>query len=74
MAASIRGGLRPGAVTRRQGRGVVPRHPGGRVEAAHLPDELRQLSVRAFRPKEGRVPTLEEQERDYILWVLEEAN
>ena len=47
---------------------------GDRIEAAHLPDELRQLSVRAFRPKEGRVPTLEEQERDYILWVLEEAN
>ena len=47
---------------------------GERIEATHLPDELRQLSVRAFRPKEGRVPTLEEQERDYILWVLEEAN
>jgi len=47
---------------------------GDRIEAAHLPDELRQLSVRAFRRKEGRVPTLEEQERDYILWVLEEAN
>ena len=54
-------------------RGVALCH-GERIEAAHLPDELRQLSVRAFRPKEGRVPTLEEQERDYILWVLEEAN
>ncbi len=54
-------------------RGVALCH-GERIEAAHLPDELRQLSVRAFRPTEGRVPTLEEQERDYILWVLEEAN
>jgi DNA-binding NtrC family response regulator len=47
---------------------------GDRIEAAHLPDELRQLSVRAFRRKDGQVPTLEEQERDYILWVLDEAN
>jgi DNA-binding NtrC family response regulator len=47
---------------------------GDRIEAAHLPDELRQLSVRAFRRKDGQVPTLEEHERDYILWVLDEAN
>lgn len=47
---------------------------GDRIEAAHLPDELRQLGVRAFRRKDGQVPTLEEQERDYILWVLDEAN
>ena len=32
VAASIRGGLRTGVRPRRQGRGVVPRHPGGRVE------------------------------------------
>ncbi len=54
-------------------RGVALCH-GDHIEAAHLPDELRQLSVRAFRRKEGRVPTLDEQEREYILWVLDEAN
>jgi len=35
---------------------------------------LRDLSIRAFRRRDGRVIPLEEQERDYILWVLEEAH
>jgi DNA-binding NtrC family response regulator len=43
------------------------------IEAAHLPDDLRDLAIRTFRKKEGRLPSLEEQERDYIHWVLEEA-
>ena len=47
---------------------------GDTLEAAHLPDDLRDLTIRAFRRKDGQVPTLEDQERDYILWVLEEAN
>jgi DNA-binding NtrC family response regulator len=47
---------------------------GDTLEAAHLPDDLRDLAIRAFRRKDGQVPTLEEQERDYILWVLDEAN
>ncbi len=47
---------------------------GNRIEAAHLPDDLRDLTLRAFRRKDGQVPTLEDQERDYILWVLDEAN
>ncbi|OYY95482.1 MAG: Fis family transcriptional regulator [Hydrogenophilales bacterium 28-61-23] len=47
---------------------------GDTLEAAHLPDDLRDLSIRAFRRRDGRVIPLEEQERDYILWVLEEAN
>ncbi|MDD3528527.1 MAG: sigma-54 dependent transcriptional regulator [Gallionellaceae bacterium] len=47
---------------------------GERIEAAHLPDDLRELTIRAFRRKDGQVPTLEAQERDYILWVLDEAN
>ena len=46
---------------------------GDSIEAAHLPDDLRELSIRTFRKKAGRMPTLEEQERDYILWVLQEA-
>jgi DNA-binding NtrC family response regulator len=44
------------------------------LQAAHLPDDLRDLSIRAFRRRDGRVIPLEEQERDYILWVLEEAH
>ena len=46
---------------------------GNIIEPAHLPDDLRELSIRTFRKKEGRLPSLEEQERDYIRWVLQEA-
>ena len=44
------------------------------LEAAHLPDDLRELTIRAFRRRDGKILPLEEQERDYILWVLEEAH
>ena len=47
---------------------------GDTLEAAHLPDDLRDLTIRAAPPRDGRVIPLEEQERDYILWVLEEAH
>ncbi len=46
---------------------------GRRIELAHLPEDLRELSIRTFRRKDGRIPSLEEQERDYIQWVLREA-
>jgi len=46
---------------------------GDTLEADHLPDDLRELSIRTFRRREGRIPTLAEQEREYILWVLGEA-
>ncbi len=46
---------------------------GDTIEAAYLPDDLRELSIRTFRRKEGRLPSLEEQERDYVRWVLQEA-
>ena len=46
---------------------------GHGIEPAHLPDDLRDLSIRTFRKKAGRIPTLEEQEMDYISWVLQEA-
>ncbi len=44
------------------------------IEAIHLPDDLRELSIRTFRKKDGKIPSLEEQEKDYIRWVLQEAN
>jgi len=46
---------------------------GDSIETAYLPDDLRELSIRTFRRKEGRLPSLEEQERDYVRWVLQEA-
>ena len=46
---------------------------GHSIEVSHLPDNLRELSVRALRKKEGRIPSLEEQEKAYIRWVLNEA-
>jgi DNA-binding NtrC family response regulator len=47
---------------------------GDTLETAHLPDDLRDLSIRAFRRRDGKVIPLEDQERDYILWVLDEAH
>jgi transcriptional regulator with PAS, ATPase and Fis domain len=47
---------------------------GNTIEAIHLPDDLRELSIRTFRKKDGRIPSLDEQEKDYIHWVLQEAN
>ncbi|MFA7096375.1 MAG: sigma-54 dependent transcriptional regulator [Gammaproteobacteria bacterium] len=47
---------------------------GTSIEMAHLPDDLREFSVRTFRKKNGRIPSLQEQERDYIRWVLSETN
>lgn len=46
---------------------------GNAIDSAHLPENLRNLSIRAFRRKDGRIPSLEEQERDYIQWVLQEV-
>jgi DNA-binding NtrC family response regulator len=46
---------------------------GKRIELAHLPDDLKALTIRTFRKKEGRLQTLEEQETAYIQWVLKET-
>ncbi len=46
---------------------------GHSIDPAQLPDDLRDLSIRTFRKKAGRIPTLDEQEQDYITWVLQEA-
>lgn len=47
---------------------------GPLIETVHLPDDLQELSIRTFRRKNGKIPSLEEQEKDYIRWVLQEAN
>ncbi|UCE79268.1 MAG: sigma-54-dependent Fis family transcriptional regulator [Nitrospiraceae bacterium] len=43
------------------------------IETAHLPDDLRDIHIRTFRRKEGKLPSLEEQEKAYIKWVLKEV-
>jgi DNA-binding NtrC family response regulator len=45
---------------------------GNVMEVAHLPEDLKELSIRTFRKKEGKIPSLEEQEVAYIHWVLKE--
>jgi DNA-binding NtrC family response regulator len=46
---------------------------GHAIELAHLPDDLKDLEIKTFRKREGRFPSLEEQEISYILWVLKET-
>lgn len=39
----------------------------------HLPDDIKNFKIMAFRKKEGKFPTLEEQEIDYIRQILKES-
>ncbi|MFA5802286.1 MAG: sigma-54 dependent transcriptional regulator [Thermoleophilia bacterium] len=43
------------------------------IELAHLPDDLKDLDIKTFRKREGRFPSLEEQEISYMQWVLKET-
>ncbi len=40
----------------------------------NLPDDIRELHIKTYRKKAGKLPTLEEQEIDYIRQVLAETN
>ena len=44
---------------------------GERIELAHLPEALRGPLPLAYRRVDGALPTLEEQERRYIEWVMD---
>lgn len=46
---------------------------GASIEVAHLPEDLRELSIKTFRKKRGKIPSLEDQELTYIQWVLGEV-
>jgi transcriptional regulator with PAS, ATPase and Fis domain len=46
---------------------------GNIIELSHLPEDLKELSIRTFRKKESKIPSLEEQEIAYIKWVLKEV-
>lgn len=52
-------------------RGAVAVCDGDTLQPAHLPPSLRGANRQA---RSNRLQTLEERERDYILWVLEEVN
>jgi DNA-binding NtrC family response regulator len=43
------------------------------IETGHLPEDLRELNIKTFRKKEGKIPSLEEHEMTYIQWVLNEV-
>lgn len=44
------------------------------IQPKHLPRELEEFSFKVRRYPSRRLPTLEENEREYILWVLKKAN
>lgn len=46
---------------------------GDSIEVTDLPDHLRDLGVITIQKRDGRMPTLQEQELDYIGQVLEET-
>jgi DNA-binding NtrC family response regulator len=46
---------------------------GNRIEIEHLPEDLKLFNVKIFRKKDGKIPSLEQQEMDYIKWVLDEV-
>ena len=47
---------------------------GGSLEIEHLPDDINRLSIHAYRSKRTEMPTLEEQEAQYIEWVLKQTD
>lgn len=46
---------------------------GDTIEVAHLPDHLRNRESQPYHKESGVIPTLEEQERKYIHWVMNEV-
>ncbi len=46
---------------------------GSLIGLESLPDDIRDFKITAFRKKDGRFPTLEEQEIDYIAKILQET-
>lgn len=46
---------------------------GNTIETGHLPPDLQQLTLRVKRPESRDLLTLEEQEKEYIQWVLQKT-
>jgi DNA-binding NtrC family response regulator len=47
---------------------------GRTLEVSHLPEDVRRMTLKVFRRDAGRMPSLEDQEKDYIRWVLEQVD
>ncbi len=47
---------------------------GNVLELAHLPDDLKRAGVEVFRREPGKLPSLDDQERAYVEWVLHEVD
>ncbi|GAQ93868.1 DNA-binding transcriptional response regulator, NtrC family [Thermodesulfovibrio aggregans] len=43
------------------------------IEIEHLPDDLKDLKIQILTKKEGKFMTLDELEKEYIMWVLKEV-
>jgi len=46
---------------------------GEQIEIAHLPEDLQETTMLTFRHKNGVMPSLADQEKAYIEWVLNET-
>jgi len=46
---------------------------GNCLDVDQLPEDINRLRVRAYRSKRGPLPTLEQQEVEYIRWVLDRS-
>ena len=44
---------------------------GPEITVGDLPDYIGNLSVETYRREDSEIPTLEEQEKNYIKWVLD---
>jgi transcriptional regulator with PAS, ATPase and Fis domain len=44
---------------------------GRSLDVAQLPEDIKRLRIRAYRRRRGPMPTLEQQEIEYIRWILE---
>ncbi len=47
---------------------------GTSLGAEQLPEDINRLSIRTYRSKRAEMPTLEQQEAEYIRWVLEQTS
>ncbi len=47
---------------------------GSEIVVDNLPEYIRNLSVETYRRASSTLPTLEEQEKNYILWVLKKSD
>ncbi|MBF0451027.1 MAG: sigma-54-dependent Fis family transcriptional regulator [Candidatus Magnetomorum sp.] len=47
---------------------------GKSITVADLPDDIMNLSIETYRSSSTRIPTLMEQEKQYIQWILEKCN